>query len=90
MITFGAIYALVPWLWKRETMYSPRLVEVHFWLALSGTIIYVFAMWNSGIIQGLMWRTYNEGGTLAIFLPRKPSSRCIPITSPAPSAGCSS
>ena len=22
-------------------------------------------MWNSGIIQGLMWRTYNENGTLA-------------------------
>jgi cytochrome c oxidase cbb3-type subunit 1 len=22
-------------------------------------------MWNSGIIQGLMWRTYNESGTLA-------------------------
>ena len=65
MITFGAIYASVPWLWKRETMYSPRLVEVHFWLALSGTVIYVFAMWNSGIIQGLMWRTYNESGTLA-------------------------
>jgi cytochrome c oxidase cbb3-type subunit 1 len=38
---------------------------VHFWLALAGTIIYVFAMWNSGIIQGLMWRTYNESGTLA-------------------------
>jgi cytochrome c oxidase cbb3-type subunit 1 len=65
MITFGAIYASVPWLWKREAMYSARLVEVHFWLALSGTIIYVFAMWNSGIIQGLMWRTYNESGTLA-------------------------
>ena len=65
MITFGAIYASVPWLWKRETMYSPRLVEVHFWLALAGTVIYVFAMWNSGIIQGLMWRTYNESGTLA-------------------------
>ena len=65
MITFGAIYASVPWLWKRERMYSPRLVEVHFWLALAGTVIYVFAMWNSGIIQGLMWRTYNESGTLA-------------------------
>jgi cytochrome c oxidase cbb3-type subunit 1 len=65
MITFGAIYASVPWLWKRERMYSDRLVEVHFWLALSGTIIYVFAMWNSGIIQGLMWRTYGESGTLA-------------------------
>jgi len=65
MITFGAIYASVPWLWKREAMYSAKLVEVHFWLALSGTVIYVFAMWNSGIIQGLMWRTYNESGTLA-------------------------
>jgi cytochrome c oxidase cbb3-type subunit 1 len=38
---------------------------VHFWLAVSGTVIYVLAMWNSGIIQGLMWRTYNESGTLA-------------------------
>jgi cytochrome c oxidase cbb3-type subunit 1 len=65
MITFGAIYASVPWLWKRERMYSGKLVEAHFWLALSGTVIYVFAMWNSGIIQGLMWRTYNESGTLA-------------------------
>ena len=65
MITFGAIYASVPWLWKRERMYSAKLVEVHFWLALAGTVIYVFAMWNSGIIQGLMWRTYNESGTLA-------------------------
>jgi cytochrome c oxidase cbb3-type subunit 1 len=65
MITFGSIYASVPWLWKREGMYSAKLVEVHFWLALTGTIIYVMAMWNSGIIQGLMWRTYNSGGTLA-------------------------
>jgi cytochrome c oxidase cbb3-type subunit 1 len=65
MITFGSIYACVPWLWKRPAMYSARLVEVHFWLALSGTIIYVFAMWNSGIVQGLMWRTYTDSGTLA-------------------------
>src|SRR3546814_12935833 len=46
-------------------MYSPALVEVHFWLALAGAFVYVFAMWNSGIIQGLMWRTYDESGTLA-------------------------
>ncbi|MBN8553032.1 MAG: cytochrome-c oxidase, cbb3-type subunit I [Caulobacterales bacterium] len=65
MITFGSFYALVPWMWKQKQMYSPRLVEVHFWLALIGTVIYVFAMWNSGIIQGLMWRTYNESGGLA-------------------------
>ena len=64
LITFGSIYALVPWLWKRERMYSPALVEAHFWLALAGTLIYVFAMWNSGILQGLMWRTYNDSGML--------------------------
>ena len=64
MITFGSIYSIVPWLWKRERMYSARLVEVHFWLAIIGTVIYAFAMWNSGIIQGLMWRTYNDNGTL--------------------------
>jgi len=65
LITFGSIYALVPWLWKRDAMHSPALVEWHFWLAMAGTLIYVFSMWNSGIIQGLMWRTYNDGGTLS-------------------------
>src|SRR6185436_9385257 len=65
MVTFGAIYASVPWLWKHERMYSARLVEAHFWLAVAGTLIYVFAMWNSGIVQGLMWRTYTDSGTLA-------------------------
>ncbi|WP_282009133.1 cytochrome-c oxidase, cbb3-type subunit I [Brevundimonas aveniformis] len=65
MITFGSFYALVPWMWKQSRMYSPKLVEVHFWLALIGTVIYVFAMWNSGILQGLMWRTYGESGGLA-------------------------
>ena len=46
-------------------MYSDRLVEWHFWLALSGTLVYVISMWNSGIVQGLMWRTYSAQGTLA-------------------------
>ncbi|WEZ85725.1 cytochrome-c oxidase, cbb3-type subunit I (plasmid) [Rhizobium sp. 32-5/1] len=64
MITFGSLYTLVPSIWKRERMYSAALVEVHFWLALVGTLIYVFAMWNSGIIQGLMWRTYSEDNAL--------------------------
>lgn len=65
MVTFGALYTLVPSIWRRERMYSAALVEVHFWLALIGTIIYVFAMWNSGIIQGLMWRTYTQDNALA-------------------------
>ncbi|MEZ0223287.1 MAG: cytochrome-c oxidase, cbb3-type subunit I [Alphaproteobacteria bacterium] len=65
LIVFGSFYALVPWLWKRPKMYSARLVEVHFWLALSGILVYVFSMWNGGILQGLMWRTYNDSGALA-------------------------
>ena len=65
LITFGSLYTLVPALWKRERMYSGALVEVHFWLAIAGTLIYVLAMWNSGIIQGLMWRTYTVDGALA-------------------------
>jgi len=65
MITFGSLYALVPWMWKKQRLYSKALVEAHFWLALAGTLIYVFAMWNSGVIQGLMWRTYGETGGLA-------------------------
>jgi cytochrome c oxidase cbb3-type subunit 1 len=65
MITFGSLYSLVPSMWKRPGLYSAKLVEVHFWLALSGTVVYVFAMWNSGVIQGLMWRTYTESGTLS-------------------------
>lgn len=64
-VTFGAIYAVVPALWRCGRMYSSRLIEVHFWLALAGTIIYVFAMWNSGIVQGLMWRAYSADGALA-------------------------
>lgn len=64
LISFGSIYALAPVLWQREAIYSWKAVEWHFWLALAGTLIYVFAMWNSGIIQGLMWRTYSESGTL--------------------------
>lgn len=65
MIIFGAIYYLVPQLWKRAHMHSPALVEFHFWSAIAGTFIYVFAMWNSGITQGLMWRAYSQNGALA-------------------------
>ncbi len=65
LIIFGAFYYLVPQLWGRKGMYSPALVEAHFWLSIAGAFVYVFAMWNSGITQGLMWRAYNDGGTLA-------------------------
>ena len=36
MVSFGAIYCLVPWLWKRKALYSIRLVEWHFWISTIG------------------------------------------------------
>ncbi|WP_375262264.1 cytochrome-c oxidase, cbb3-type subunit I [Palleronia sp.] len=64
ILIFGVVYAAVPVIWRRERMWSNKLIEWHFWLAILGTVIYVLAMWNSGILQGLMWRTYTDAGTL--------------------------
>ncbi len=64
-ITFGAIYCLVPWLWKKDRLYSNALVEWHFWIATTGILLYITAMWVSGIMEGLMWREYTPDGFLA-------------------------
>jgi len=63
-VSFGALYCLTPWLYKREGLYSKQLVEVHFWISTIGILLYISAMWVSGIMQGLMWRAYNELGFL--------------------------
>jgi cytochrome c oxidase cbb3-type subunit I len=64
MITFSAIYYLVPRLWRKERLYSLRMVNWHFWLATLGIVFYASAMWVSGIMQGLMWREYGADGYL--------------------------
>lgn len=63
-ITFGCLYYLVPKLWNRDEVYSLKLVSVHLWIATLGIVFYIAAMWVSGIMQGLMWRSYNEFGFL--------------------------
>ncbi len=63
MVGIGALYHMVKKLWNTE-MYSDSLVNVHFWLSTIGTVIYIVAMWVSGIMQGLMWRDYDEYGAL--------------------------
>jgi cytochrome c oxidase cbb3-type subunit 1 len=64
MISIGAIYHLIPILFGRKEMYSIKWVNVHFWLATIGTVLYIAAMWVNGIMQGLMWRAFNDDGTL--------------------------
>ncbi len=64
MITFGALYFLVPKLWNRERLYSLSLVSWHFWLATIGIILYAASMWVTGIMEGLMWREVDANGFL--------------------------
>ncbi|MDH5188442.1 MAG: cbb3-type cytochrome c oxidase subunit I, partial [Rhodospirillaceae bacterium] len=64
LVSFGALYFLVPKLWNRDRLYSLRLVNLHFWFATMGIVLYITAMWISGIMQGLMWRTYDALGFL--------------------------
>ena len=63
MVAAGALYHLVMKLWNTR-MYSESLINVHFWMATIGAVVYIIAMWVSGIMQGLMWRDYDEFGTL--------------------------
>jgi cytochrome c oxidase cbb3-type subunit 1 len=64
LVSFGALYFLVPRLWKRPRLYSVRLVSYHFWISTVGIVLYITAMWVSGILQGLMWRSYDTLGFL--------------------------
>ncbi len=64
MITFGALYFLMPRLWNRDRLYSMRLVNWHFWLATIGIVLYAASMWVSGIMEGLMWREVDANGFL--------------------------
>jgi cytochrome c oxidase cbb3-type subunit 1 len=63
-ISFGAVYFLVPKLWGRKELWSLKLVSYHFWIATIGIVLYITAMWVSGIMQGLMWRAYDKLGFL--------------------------
>jgi cytochrome c oxidase cbb3-type subunit 1 len=64
MISIGSLYSLFPRLFGTEGMYSTRLIEWHFWTSTIGTVLYIVAMWIAGVMQGLMWRTFNDDGTL--------------------------
>ncbi|TQQ01202.1 cytochrome-c oxidase, cbb3-type subunit I [Vibrio cholerae] len=64
MVSIGSVYHLIPRLFGQERMYSVSLINAHFWLATIGTVLYIVAMWISGVMQGLMWRAVNSDGTL--------------------------
>ncbi|MDH4051400.1 MAG: cbb3-type cytochrome c oxidase subunit I, partial [Rubrivivax sp.] len=58
------LYHLIPRLYGRKEMHSVRAIELHFWIATIGIVLYIAAMWIAGVMQGLMWRAVNPDGTL--------------------------
>lgn len=64
LISFGSLYHMFPILWGKKSLYSQKLVSIHFWLASIGIVLYISAMWVAGIAQGLMWRSYDDMGFL--------------------------
>ena len=64
LVSIGSIYFLIPKLYGLKEMYSTRLIELHFWIATVGIVLYIAAMWIAGVMQGLMWRAVNADGTL--------------------------
>jgi cytochrome c oxidase cbb3-type subunit 1 len=64
MISIGSLYYLVPRMFGQTKMYSTKAIELHFWIATLGIVLYIAAMWMAGVMQGLMWRAVNADGTL--------------------------
>ena len=63
-ITMGSLYYLIPRMFGQTRMYSVRAIELHFWVATVGVVLYIAAMWIAGVMEGLMWRAVNPDGTL--------------------------
>jgi cytochrome c oxidase cbb3-type subunit 1 len=64
MVTIGSLYYLIPRMFGKVQMANMRLVEIHFWTATIGVVLYIASMWIAGVMQGLMWRAVNADGTL--------------------------
>jgi len=63
-ITMGSLYYLIPRLVGRVEMYSVKAINLHFWIATLGIVLYIASMWIAGVMQGLMWRAVSDDGTL--------------------------
>ncbi len=64
LVTMGSMYYLIPRLYGQKKMYSVPAIELHFWIATIGIVLYIAAMWIAGVMQGLMWRSINPDGSL--------------------------
>ncbi|MDE3270707.1 cytochrome-c oxidase, cbb3-type subunit I [Pseudoalteromonas sp. G4] len=77
MVSIGAVYHLIPNLFGQARMYSTKLINTHFWLHTVGVVLYIVAMWISGVMQGLMWRAVNSDGTLMYSFVQSLEASCV-------------
>jgi cytochrome c oxidase cbb3-type subunit 1 len=64
MMTIGSMYCMIPRLVGEKSMHSVKAIDLHFWVSTIGVVFYVASMWIAGVMQGLMWRAFNDDGTL--------------------------
>src|SRR6266567_3126099 len=60
-LTFSMLYYLFPRLYNTK-LWSIKLANWHFWVALLGMMFYIVPMYWSGITQGLMWKQFTKDG----------------------------
>ena len=83
-LTFSVLYWLFPRLYNTK-LWSTKLANYHFWIALLGMMFYVIPIYVAGITEGMMWKQFTKDGFLQYpnFLETVvqivPMFRCAPI-----------
>jgi cytochrome c oxidase cbb3-type subunit I/II len=62
-MTFGILYWLVPNLYRTE-LYNKKWANLHFWIGLTGILVYVVPLYWAGVTQSLMWKQFTDEGVL--------------------------
>ncbi|MCP4835296.1 MAG: cytochrome-c oxidase, cbb3-type subunit I [Phycisphaera sp.] len=60
---FGVVYWLLPRIFQTR-IWRPGWVNLHFWVATIGILLYIIPIYAAGLTQGLMWRAFNAEGFL--------------------------
>lgn len=63
-LTFAMLYFITPRIFKTR-IWSMKLANFHFWIALLGIVIYVVPLYWGGVTQSLMWKQFNADGFLS-------------------------
>ena len=64
-MTFGMIYWLAPRIFQSGKLWSQKAASFHFWIGTIGILLYIISIYTAGITQGLMWRAFDQTGSLA-------------------------